>query len=279
MRVISMRSARGVVAGMCALLAMVAGSCGGGGGGSTSSNPPPPSSVSITISPTSATVGFGGTDQFTATVSGTAKTGVTWSVKDSSGGTSHVGAISSAGLYTAPAATSATTQASIQTVSVTAGHPSSPSSVNVTVPELNAVNSVTVTATSRADSTKSASATVTLSGLSIVGLGQCTQSGTTLNCSAGSTGTPVSRGQTVYIFIVGYGIVPGTTYAISGSDVTIPQQPTSANNNFVTTKDGTPAVFFQITISPTAALGQRNIAVTNSGGELSAFPGGLQITQ
>jgi len=276
LRVISMRSARGVVAGMCALLAMVAGSCGGGGGGSTSSNPPPPSSVSITISPTSATVGFGGTDQFTATVSGTAKTGVTWSVKDSSGGTSHVGTITS-GLYTAPAATSATAQGLIHTVSVTGGQTTS--SVNVPVPELNSVNLVTVTATSQADTTKSASATVTLSGLSIVGLGQCTQSGTTLNCSAGSTGTPVSRGQTVYIFIVGYGIVPGTTYAISGSDVTIPQQPTSANNNFVTTKDGTPAVFFQITISPTAALGQRNIAVTNSGGELSAFPGGLQITQ
>ena len=263
---------------MCALLAMLAGSCGGGGGGSSGGTTPPPTSkVSVTISPTSAAVGFGATDQFTATVTGSTNTGVTWSVKDGSGGTSGVGTISSAGLYTAPAATSLGPPAAAQTVSVTAGHTAS--GVNVSVPELSPVNSVTVTATSQADSTKSASATVTLSGLSFVGLGPCTQSGTTLNCSAGVTGTSVARGQTVYIFIVGYGIVAGTTYAISGSDVVIPQQPTSGNNNFVTATDGTPGVFFQIVVSPTAALGSRNVVVTNSGGELAAFPGGLQITQ
>lgn len=276
MRVDSMRAARGVVAGACALLAMFAGSCGGGGGGSSGgTTPPPPSNVSITISPTSATVGFGGTDQFTAAVSGSTNSGVTWSVKDGSGGTSGVGTISSTGLYTAPAATSATAQATIQTVSVTAGHTASAS---VSVPELNAVNSVTVTATSQADTTKAASATVTLSGLSIVGVGQCTQSGTTLTCSAGSTGTSISRGQTVYIFIVGYGIVPGTTYAISGNgtDIVFTQPPSS---NFTTATDGTPVVYFQITVSPTAALGPRNIVVKNSGGEISAFPGGLQITR
>jgi hypothetical protein len=262
---------------MCALLAILAGNCGGGGGGSSGgTTPPPPSNVSITISPTSAKVGFGATDQFTASVTGSTNTAVTWSVKDSSGGTSGVGTISPSGLYAAPTATSVGAPAAAQTVSVTAGHTAS--GVNVSVPELNSVNSVTVTATSQADTTKSASATVTLSGLAILGMGPCTQSGNNLNCSAGVTGTEISRGQTVYILIVGYGIVPGTSYSISGSDVTIPQQPTSANNNFVTTTDNTPAVYFQISVSPTAALGPRNVEVRNPGGEISAFPGGLQIT-
>jgi uncharacterized protein YjdB len=270
----SMRYARSVAIGICSLLAIVAAGCGGSGGGS-SSNPPPPSSVSITISPSSATVGFGTTDQFTATVSGTTNTAVAWSVKGSNGGTTQVGTISSSGLYTAPAATSASVPGPPQLVPVTAGQATS--SVNITVPQLNPVNSVTVTATSQADTTKSASATVTLSGLAIAFVGQCPPASNT--CTAGSTGVQISRsqtgGQAVDLFIVGYGIVPGTTYAISGNDIVV-TQPSSLN--FGNTTDGTyPAVYFPIVVSPTAALGPRNIVVTNSANELSAFPGGLEI--
>lgn len=272
-----MKYARPVVVGVCALVVMVAASCGGGGGGSPS--PAPPSSnVAVAISPTSATVGFGTTQQFTATVTGTTNTAVNWSLAGGSGGTSQVGTISSSGLYTAPEATSAAVQSSTTTVSVTAGHTAS--SINVAVPQLNPVNSVTVTATSQADSSKSASTPVTLSGLSILALGQCTQSGTNLNCSGDATGTQISRsqmgGQTVYLFIAGYGIVQGTTYSISGNDIAV-TQPSGAN--FGTTPDGTPAVAFPIVVSPAATLGRRNVVVTNPGGELSAFPGGLQITQ
>jgi hypothetical protein len=272
-RINSMRSAREVVAGVCALMAMGAGGCGGGGGGSGSGSPsPPPSSnVTVKISPTSATIGFKGTKQFTATVSGATNTAVTWSVTDSSGGTGQVGTISSSGLYTAPAATSVGPPGAGQTVSVTAGHTAT--SVNVSVPQLNPVDSVTVTAASQADTSKSASATVTLSGLSILDVGQCPVGGGT--CTARVTGTQVARGQTAILFIVGYGIVPGTTYAISGNDIVV--QPTSLD--FTTTTDGTPAVTFSIVVSAGATLGPRNIVVTNSGGELSAFPGGLQITQ
>ncbi len=84
--------------------------------------------VSVTISPTSATVGAGGTRQFTATVQNTSNTAVTWQVNGVTGGNATVGTISSAGLYTAPA---------------------SPATV-------------TVTAVSQADTTKSASAQVTI---------------------------------------------------------------------------------------------------------------------
>lgn len=271
----SMRLARSVLLGAGVLLAIFAVSCGGGGSGSSST--PPPSNVSITISPTSATVGFGTTQQFTATVSGTTNAAVTWTVTDTSGGTSHAGQISSTGLYTAPIATSASIPSPPQLVSVTAGQTASAS---VAVPELNPTNSVTVAATSQADTTKSASASVTLSGLSILAIGQCTVSGTSVSCPFGSTGTEVSRsqmgGQTVYFGVLGYGVVPGTSYSISGNGDIVVTQPSS--QNFGTANTGVPAVYFPIVISPTATLGPRNVVVTNSGNELSAFPGGLLIT-
>ncbi len=99
--------------------------------GSSSNNTSPPPTVSISVSPTTASVQTGATQQFTATVTGTSNTAVTWQVNSVAGGNSTVGTISAAGLYTAPAA----------------------------VPNPAAV---TVTATSSADSTKTASATVTV---------------------------------------------------------------------------------------------------------------------
>ena len=90
----------------------------------------PPIPVNVTISPTSATVATGGTQQFTATVN-TSNTAVTWQVNGVTGGNATVGTISSSGLYTAPATVQSTT-------------------------------TVTVTAVSQADPTKSASAQVTI---------------------------------------------------------------------------------------------------------------------
>jgi len=78
--------------------------------------------IAVTVTPTNATVNSGGTQQFSAQVANTGNTAVTW--------TATAGTISSSGLFTAP------------TVS--------------------ADKSVTVTATSVADSTKSANASVTV---------------------------------------------------------------------------------------------------------------------
>jgi hypothetical protein len=88
--------------------------------------------VSVTISPTSATVRVGRTRAFTATVQNAANTSVIWKVNGVTGGTSTVGTISSLGTYKAPSSVP------------------SPSTV-------------TVTAVSVADPTKSASAVVTVS--------------------------------------------------------------------------------------------------------------------
>src|SRR5205814_10562304 len=59
--------------------------------------------VGVAVSPTSATVVAGGKQAFTATVTGSETTGVTWFVADVSGGNATVGTIDANGLYTAPA--------------------------------------------------------------------------------------------------------------------------------------------------------------------------------
>ena len=69
----------------------------GCGGSSTSSPAPTPSLISVTVTPNSVTVLRDATQAFTAKVTGTTNTAVTWSVEESSGGT-----IDSAGLYTPP---------------------------------------------------------------------------------------------------------------------------------------------------------------------------------
>jgi hypothetical protein len=86
---------------------------------------PPPASVAVTVSPSSVSLKAGQQQSFTATVTGSTNTTVTWSM------TPSIGTLASSGVYTAPA-----TIAAQQTV--------------------------TITATSAADTTKSASATVTL---------------------------------------------------------------------------------------------------------------------
>ncbi len=89
--------------------------------------------VSVSISPASALIAISGTQPFTATVSGTTNTQLTWSVDGVNGGNNTTGTISSAGLYTAPA--------------VAGAH--------------------TVTATSVADPTKNASASVSVMSLAV----------------------------------------------------------------------------------------------------------------
>ena len=100
----------------------IAGGGGGGGGGGT---------VSVNINPTSASVLLNQQKQFSASVSGSANTQVSWQVNGMTGGSPASGTVDPNGLYTAPAVMP---------------NPSS----------------VTVSAISQADVTKSASAAVTI---------------------------------------------------------------------------------------------------------------------
>jgi len=80
------------------------------------------SGVAVSISPTAATLASGGTQQFTATVTGSTNTAVTW--------TATAGSISSTGLFTAPTVTSNTT---VTITAISQAVPSQTSSAAVTV--------------------------------------------------------------------------------------------------------------------------------------------------
>src|SRR5207302_10405377 len=58
--------------------------------------------VIVTVSPSPASVHVGGFQQFSAKVTGTTTTGVTWSVALPAGGTGAMGSISTGGRYTPP---------------------------------------------------------------------------------------------------------------------------------------------------------------------------------
>jgi hypothetical protein len=74
-------------------------------GGSVSQTVPPPPKVTVTVSPQLAAVAATTqTQQFTATVTGSTTTDVTWSVDSIENGNATLGTISSSGLYTPPAA-------------------------------------------------------------------------------------------------------------------------------------------------------------------------------
>jgi hypothetical protein len=92
---------------------------------------PPPQQITVNVTPATATVRAGDTQQFNASVNGTANQSVNWSVNGTPGGDSTNGTISVAGLYTPPA-------------------------------QVPAQNKILVTATSVADSSANQSANVTL---------------------------------------------------------------------------------------------------------------------
>lgn len=81
---------------------------------SASADPP---EVRVSISPTYAVVQLGQTLQFTATVTGTGNTKVTWQVDNANGGNATTGTVSTSGLFTAPSALPTPATASITAVS------------------------------------------------------------------------------------------------------------------------------------------------------------------
>jgi hypothetical protein len=110
-------------------LALVA--CGSASKVSTIPTQPTTQTLTVAISPTTANIRAGSSYPFSATVSGSSNTAVTWSVNSTPNGNSSLGTIDSTGNYTAP----------------------------TTLPS---PTTVTVAATSAADTTKSSSSAVTL---------------------------------------------------------------------------------------------------------------------
>lgn len=109
--------------------------------------------VAVAISPKTVTVAAGGTQAFTAAVTGTSNTAVTWSVQEASG----CGSVTSAGVYTAPAAAATchvvarsvadATRTDTATVTVTAPPPPVTVAVNPATAATNSCQSLTFSAT------------------------------------------------------------------------------------------------------------------------------------
>ena len=90
--------------------------------------------VTVTVSPNSATVVAGATQQFTATVANATTQVVDWSVNGAPGGNSTVGLISTSGLYTAPAVPPAGGTATVQAASAVSPSAVGTATVTVTAP-------------------------------------------------------------------------------------------------------------------------------------------------
>ncbi len=73
------------------------------GCGSSYNPPPPPPVITLSVSPKRAAVTTGQTQTFTAAVTGSSNTSVTWEVDGTAGGSAGVGTINSSGVYTPPA--------------------------------------------------------------------------------------------------------------------------------------------------------------------------------
>jgi hypothetical protein len=187
-----------------------------------------PPAITLTVSPQTAGVTVGGTVQLTATVAGSANTAVTWSMV--SGG----GSISTSGLYQAPA--SATT--------------------------------AVVRATSAADNTKSATATITVSTAPTFLLSASPTSLAFGNLNTGSSAT-----LTTTITNSGTGSVTINSAAISGaaftmSGITTPDTVASGGTRVITVRFAPTAAGAQtgsITLTSTASNSPTTISLTGTG--------------
>ena len=96
--------------------------------------------ISVSVTPGTITLGLNNTEQFTATVTGNplSTTAVTWNVNSIAGGNSTIGTVSSSGLYTAPASVPSPATVSVTAVSVADTSKSATAAVTIsaTAPEL-----------------------------------------------------------------------------------------------------------------------------------------------
>ena len=180
---------------------------------------PPPTITSVSVSCNPTSVQTGQTLQCTATVAGTGSynSAVTWSVNNMAGGNATLGTISASGLYTAPGVVPSPAQ-------------------------------VTVTATSQADPTKSASAIISiLAPASLQVISSSPQNGATgvsvtatIQIQFNQSLNPASITGATVTLASGSGILPaGLSYESTTNTVTITPAGSLASNAVYTVTVGT----------------------------------------
>ena len=120
-----------------------------------------PSPVSVSVSPATASLNLTTTRQFTATVTGSTNTGVTWTVNGISGGNATVGTISLTGLYAAPASLPSPATVTVRATSMAATSASAAATVTLLAGPPVTVTISPATASLNTGSTQTFAATVT----------------------------------------------------------------------------------------------------------------------
>jgi hypothetical protein len=221
----------------------------------TGSGAGPTTAVTVSISPTSASVQAGAAKQFTATVTGTTNTAVTWWVNSVEGGNTTYGAISSEGLYSAPS----------------------------NVPS----GSVTVAARSVADTTKLATAAVTVTAapirVTVSPLTASVQTGLTQQFTATVTGTTntgvnwmvngVPGGNSTLGTISTSGLFTAPAVVPTGGTVTI-----GARSAADSTKSGSASVTITAAGGPPTVTGVSPSSGSTAGGTVITITGSNFVT-
>ena len=243
----NLRRAGSILASLCLLLA--AAHCGGSGGGNT----PPGVQVTITSPTTAQTVPVKGTLAITAAVANGTSSGVTWTVNGVANGNSTYGTIS------------------------VPGSGSSSLSVTYTAPQaVPSTATFNITATSVADSSVSASLSVTISSGVVISITtpsspQSISVSSTVAFTASVTGSS-NTGVTWTVNSVAngnstFGTITGTGLNVSYNAPSAVPTPATFNVTATSTADATKSASVSVTITPgvgvsiTSPAGAQDVAV------------------
>jgi Abnormal spindle-like microcephaly-assoc'd, ASPM-SPD-2-Hydin len=194
--------------------------------------------IAVTVSPTSATVPSGGTQQFTAQVVNSANQAVTWSVT--------AGTVSSSGLFTAPVV-SKTMTATLTATSVADNTKSASATITVTftASTLSANPASLAFGTVQVGSKANLSETLTDTGSSSVTISQANLTGTGFSISGLTLPVTLTSNQSVTFTAT---FAPTASGAVSG---TLSIVSDAANSPLTISLSGTGASQGQLAVSPT----------------------------
>ena len=208
--------------------------------------------VSVTVSPSTATVQTNATKQFTATVTNATTQAVNWSVNGAPGGNSAVGLVSTTGLYTAPAVPPGGGTVMVQAASTVSPSATGSATVTVTSPPAAPV----LTSITPNGGTQGTSVAVTLAGSNFL-------PGTTMAVSG--TGVSVTGVTVASSTRLTATFVIAATAAVGARSVTVATTAGSSAAQTFTVNAPAPVKPTLTSLAPGAASRGARITVTLNG--------------
>jgi hypothetical protein len=264
-----------------------------GGGASNSVNftvnaAAPSVSVTIPSGNYQSSMTVGASQSITAVVTG-ATANLSWSVSGSNGGS--ITGTGTTVTYNAPTAIPGGNNP--VTITATQSGSSASASVEVTINRSTTVrNVINVPGSQEYVAGVNLSIPNSTPTLGLASVGTCSGSpsipGT---CTATVTGMQVAQGANVTVWLIGQGLTNSSGSSLasglavsvsqgSSSDVTVSSltpQCNSTGSASCPNNASIPNITLGISVSPSAAVGVRNIVVTNASGELAVYVGAIQI--